>query len=56
MNSTDKTIRWFTAAAVLGVTAVATVASYELAYGGAGMSQLARGAGGSPAEIGRAHV
>jgi hypothetical protein len=32
MNSADRTIRWSTALAVLGVAAVAAVASYEHAY------------------------
>src|ERR1700689_3348250 len=32
MNGTDRTIRWSTALAVLGVAAVAAVASYEHAY------------------------
>jgi hypothetical protein len=33
MTGTDKAIRWSTAAAVIGVAAVAAVASYEHAYG-----------------------
>jgi hypothetical protein len=32
MTGADKTIRWSTAAAVIGVAAVAAVVSYEHAY------------------------
>jgi hypothetical protein len=57
MMAADRVIRWTTAGAVLGVAAVAAVASYEHAYalvrvhGEAGWTAggVRRGGGGSPA-------